>query len=1352
MTERYRPTRAGIINLWDYRDEEFSFVDGWLVLRGPNGSGKTKALELLFPFLFDGRIDAARLNPFASRDRGMKSNLLYRGQEVNQGYVWMEFERDGAYQTIGIGLRGHRHQDKVPRWHFTTRGRIGVDFGLLDEQDRPLSKKQLTDALGAESVVDTSREHREKVNAALFGLAQDRYEQMLDLVITLRRPQLAKDLKPDDLSDTLSAGLRPLDDRLVAKAARSFEDMEQVAAVLEGLKDADEAVTDFLGVYTTYLRTHSRAAALDVATRLDTSTAARGDLADLAEAVEAARTTAEQAEAAHRELRGEPERLRGVLTGLKENEAYKSVATLDQLRARVGDLATARSKAEKRAADARKRETDSETEVKHRRGALSEIAAAVEWHAADMMATAEASGITWEAETADPDRAAEVALIERRSDITAVEDAGRHLQTAVDERERAERRHGEAEREAEQAEQTAENASVAVETERDRLREATATWAEEHRGLFDDFGIGSVRPVLDAAVTELGHPDSRGLRHAAEKLTANARDRRLRGQERDRHDKEAIEADTAGLGTERAAIEAEHDDAPPAPRTRTADRTGQPGAPLWRAVDFAEGIDVADEAAIEAALEAAGVIDAWIGAEGPGGDESDVHLRPLSPSARPAGLTLADYLVPEPDAPLPHSMITDILASIAVSDNMASPGLGPAIDRQGRFANTVLLGRYTKPEPEFIGASARAARRAARIDEIDTRLSELAIRLGEVTSRIEATARLLSRFAAALDNLPLQGTLLTAVQAAATAAGIAAEKHRAVKRAKGALDDAIQMQSEAAQRLHTVCTERALPADRLETVRANVQRFESAAGKHRSERAKADGARARITEAEEHLRRASEERDTADGDLEEAAERWALVNAEYESIQETSGAEADEILRRIAATEQAIKAAAAAAAKAEQRAKNTDREHAKLQERHTGAESNVATAAAEAAATALRLRPFAQPDRLKLLGCPTDLRWPPAETRTEESADLPQAVTALHQAILVATEGLTPTENSLKQSATRLSRSLESLVDRLPASGLDYRVEWDTEEGVFVVKIADDEGLAPVVYFADRIRAQLREQEALLSEAEQRVLEDTLLTELALQIHDRVIDARDLVRDMDKHMRTRKMSSGLTVGVSWTLDDKRIDDEQRKIAAIFDSAPAQLGPRFAELRSHFSDRIKQARAESPETPYRELMAEVLDYRRWRRFSFTLYRPGGKTQTLTRSIHSLLSGGEQSVSLHLPLFAAANAVFASARDDAPRMIALDEAFAGVDEQGRSELMSLAGQFDLQLFMTGFDLWATFESVPGVAHYDLAHSALDNTVSSVLMVWNGEEEEYDADGTLAAALGSPETRRVPSGDRP
>src|ERR1700735_3393278 len=96
MNDRFKPTRAGVINVWDYVDEEWVFADGRLALRGHNGSGKTKALEVLFPFVLDGVADSRRLDPFSGENRTMKSNLLYRGQESEYGYAWMEFARSTA--------------------------------------------------------------------------------------------------------------------------------------------------------------------------------------------------------------------------------------------------------------------------------------------------------------------------------------------------------------------------------------------------------------------------------------------------------------------------------------------------------------------------------------------------------------------------------------------------------------------------------------------------------------------------------------------------------------------------------------------------------------------------------------------------------------------------------------------------------------------------------------------------------------------------------------------------------------------------------------------------------------------------------------------------------------------------------------------------------------------------------------------------------------------------------------------------------------------------------------------------------------------------------------------------------
>ena len=108
---RFVPTRAGIVNLYEYADQTFEFADGRLLLRGHNTSGKTKVLELLFPFCLDGDISPVRLDPFAGTAKEMKWNLVgCIEQDTRVGYVWIEFERaDGRggveRVTAGIGMK-----------------------------------------------------------------------------------------------------------------------------------------------------------------------------------------------------------------------------------------------------------------------------------------------------------------------------------------------------------------------------------------------------------------------------------------------------------------------------------------------------------------------------------------------------------------------------------------------------------------------------------------------------------------------------------------------------------------------------------------------------------------------------------------------------------------------------------------------------------------------------------------------------------------------------------------------------------------------------------------------------------------------------------------------------------------------------------------------------------------------------------------------------------------------------------------------------------------------------------------------------------------------------------------------
>ncbi|WP_117213001.1 TIGR02680 family protein [Allorhizocola rhizosphaerae] len=1356
---RFTPTRAGIINLWDYRDEEFIFVDGWLVLRGPNGSGKTKALEVLFPFLLDGRIEPRRLNPFASEDRTMKSNVLYRGQEQSHAYVWMEFHRPATaeYVTIGIGLRAHKHIDKVTRHHFVTDGRVGVDFSLIDAGDRPLNRRDLTTALGTESVFDSQEEYRHAIDTRLFGLGSARYEQLLDLVLTLRKPQLAKDLNPVELSRTLQRGLRPLDDALIIEAAGSFDDMEAVSRTLEGLVAADQATASFLSVYSTYLRTHARAAADGLTARRAAVSRAADELALAHAAKDTAEAEYRAAESAMERAEGEPGRLRAHLERLKSSTAYQSHEQLADLKRHAADLAriatqaTAAATREEHAA--LNRQTELETARRHSADASTQIARLLRALAGE----AEESGIEWAAADSESEgfaRRAKGRTAARRDDIRILRAKAAALEQAERDHAKAADAASKAAADTEAAEQAELRAEAGVEQSRDHVREAVFAWAATHADTLSEVGAVQARGTLAEAVGRIGAAGGPTLRELLTDLTSPGVTAIQQNVAALGAHEEALQTRKADLIAERGRIAAEHEDAPAAWPARTADRTGRPGAPLWRLVHFAD--DLADDkaAAVEAALEAAGLLDAWIHPDASltatalSTTAADGYLHPLAAKLRPTGRTLGDLLVAEDQDHVPGDVIEAVLASIAVTETPAGvANERVSLSTTGHYAQGILLGRAGKPAPEYIGATARAARRAARIAECDRLIAELA---AEITAVEEERARLgdtLEAVKSAGRDLPTVEPINDALRDLGLAANTLRLRREAQLEAATVLDQAVAEQAEAGKALRRAVAERSLPADRVDIVEDAVRRFESIAAQVEPARKAAARADAAATEAEARHDEASERAEAARHEAHEAAMR---SEKKAEELQTLTAAVDDADVRRVLAevsdTEQRVTEAEAKLTETRKALHAAYGERAAVAVRVDAAGRTLEHTRTEALREATRLKPFAHADLLSILRCPTDLRWP-AHSLDDPAAPLPAEVIDLHEAILNATKELTPSENSLKQSSTRLNGALTELQAQLPAAGLDHRPEWETDDGVIVVRVADEQGLTPVVHFAERIARERADQEQLLSDAERRILEDALLTQLARQIHQRTVESRDLVKGMDAQMRARRMSSGLTIGVGWQLADD-LDTDQREVCTLLERDPARLtAAQLTLLRRHFANRIKAARAMSPDLPHRDLLAQVLDYRQWRTFKFTLHRPGGGVENLTKARHSQLSGGEQSVSLHLPLFAAANALFGSARPTAPRMLGLDEAFAGVDENGRRELMALATEFDLDLFMTGYDLWATQPQVRGAAHYDLSHSASEATVATVLLVWNGTQIEADFDGTLARAFGSPETRRAP-----
>ena len=238
--------------------------------------------------------------------------------------------------------------------------------------------------------------------------------------------------------------------------------------------------------------------------------------------------------------------------------------------------------------------------------------------------------------------------------------------------------------------------------------------------------------LLDAlarAVDGAGEADAADPRTEFGRLTTEpvqaVRDElaRLRDDRRRRAD------DLGVLEEQRRAVAAERDDAPAPNPARPAPRAGRAGAPLWRLVRFADGVDDTAAAGVEAALEAAALLDAWVHpaddvtATALDAGEADGYLVPLPEAQRPHGPTLASVLEPDDTGararrPGPRRAFLD---RAAPGRHRAGPGAGRGVGgrpvragRAGRHLHQAgrRLRRRHRPRP----AARCPARRAGRAD------------------------------------------------------------------------------------------------------------------------------------------------------------------------------------------------------------------------------------------------------------------------------------------------------------------------------------------------------------------------------------------------------------------------------------------------------------------------------------------------------------------------------------------------------------------------------------------------------------------------------------------------------------
>ena len=162
--------------------------------------------------------------------------------------------------------------------------------------------------------------------------------------------------------------------------------------------------------------------------------------------------------------------------------------------------------------------------------------------------------------------------------------------------------------------------------------------------------------------------------------------------------------------------------------------------------------------------------------------------------------------------------------------------------------------------------------------------------------------------------------------------------------------------------------------------------------------------------------------------------------------------------------------------------------------------------------------------------------------------------------------------------------------------------------------------------------------------------------------------------------------------------------------------------------------MDQARAElEHHAAWEARLRESLDYRAWHRFTLQLSHPRlGRDGSRPPPSGCSALHRERSIALHLPMLASIAAHYADEEgrpSGCPRLILLDELFAGVDAANRAMLFGMFTDWDLDDVFTSDHEWCQYATLSGIAIHHLHPPDGDGPLVSTRFTWDGRRRVID-----------------------
>lgn len=1376
MSTRWKIARGGIFNFWYYDDQEFQFADGRLILRGANGSGKSVTMQSFIPLVLDGDKRPWRLDPFGSRDRRIEYYLLGDADSPIQertGYLYLEFfhPEEEKFLTIGIGLRARKGNQSVSFWGFVLQDqrRIGHNFFLYDHdyerkygEKVPLSREKLTEQVGAGGkVVRDQSDYRRLVNQALFGFADDEsYQELLDLLIQLRSPKLSKDFKPSTIYGILTNALPPLKEEELRPLSDVLEDMDQISATLDELsihRKEVERLDEAYSKYNQYLLYEASESVLSARKERDLKREEVERVSqhfhDLQKEISLKEAEKEQAEMRLQEIRAEVEIL-------SRHEAVEKQKELEQAKAIYRDVTEQLQRCRQRMEDGKKRLDRDQAALAEERErqtqelklqdeclhSMEQIARDAEFTSHDLYHRRfgqldwNEDGI-WQAWRRDVqqhlDRLKEahsVSLKEKEAK-ERVEAAERELSEARKERDEKEEKFREAEKRLAQAVKEQEERIYQWYRSLSKLPLSEDSW----RGILyrlQDYPQTSYTQVKEPAVLAFQETKDQWYSHI------------LLLQ----HEQQLLKQKEEELKKELAEWVAQKDPEPPRRQSREESRKkrleqGFKGLPLYACCDFRDHLSEEEKARVESVLEHTGLLDAWIAPgftaneqQKDGAGESifwQEGTEEFIIASAPVdfGYTLAELLQPTPpeDGSITVEEIDRILRTIRLDGEISAllvpenPSVGADnfsaatwINEKGQFQLGALFGQVEiKPQAQYIGKKTRERTRRQRMEALQQEIAQLQEEQQVIQNKIDAIRQDLHNLQLELERFPSENPLSEAENGRKAALFAFEQMQRHLEKIDQEYKNRIRDWRSLQQQLLDLTGHwsRLKTESLLREAIEDIRTYDTQLGELRSSwnlsvsiKKQISRLEKELEETEEQLSDEEEQLLSLSGkkrDLEHRIETYQRLLEELGILDISQQMEA--LKNELAILERSHK-------QLQEVIQNHRIESARIEERLKTAES--VSADKEQLLQNAMGRWIREWNRRLL---PEWKEHPTWENDPENEKPIFQMCLELIRRYRKDYE---------RKTREQLTNSILTVFNEIKNLLLDYVLELleeDQGQRFLILSMRDRQHPISPAILKEELIALEAEQRNLLNEKDRELYEQIIIHSVGKAIRHKIYRAEQWVNEMNRLMDDRKTSSKLKLQLAWEPRVQRNESEldTDKLVALLKKDPQLLREdEIEQMIEHFRSRIRLAKQEAEERDsLRKWISELLDYRQW--FDFVLYYKKGdqNRRILTDSRFNVLSGGEKAMAMYIPLFVATYSRYSDSRPDSPKLISLDEAFAGVDEENIRDLFQLLTDMDFDYIMTSQVLWGCYDTVPSLSIYEIIRPGDVDFVTLIRYHWNG-----------------------------